>query len=55
MIWKKKIPGFKFLNGSCDPCGALNENPDYSCKYSLDIKGVKPGVSNVWKKLWGIN
>ena len=52
---EKKIPGFKFLNGSCDPCGALNENPDYSCKYSLDIKGVKPGVSNVWKKLWGIN
>lgn len=50
---EKKIPGFKFLNGSCDPCGALNENPDYSCKYSLDIKGVKPGISNVWKKLWG--
>jgi hypothetical protein len=52
---EKNIPGFKFLNGSCDPCGALNENPDYSCKYSLDIKGVKPGISNVWKKLWGIN
>lgn len=52
---EKNIPGFKFLNGSCDPCGALNENPNYSCKYSLDIKGVKPGVSNVWKKLWGIN
>lgn len=48
------IPGFKFLNGPCDPCKAVNySSPDYSCPYSLDIKGVAPGPSSVWKYLWG--
>jgi hypothetical protein len=32
---ESEIPGFKFLNGPCDPCGALNFPPDYTCKYKL--------------------
>ena len=51
---ESEIPGFKFLNGPCDPCKAVNfSSQDYSCAYSLDIKGVEPGASGVWKKLWG--
>jgi hypothetical protein len=26
---EKIIPGFSFLNGPCNPCGALNEKTDY--------------------------
>jgi hypothetical protein len=47
------IPGFKFLNSPCDPCKALNSTADYSCPYSLDVKGGRSGVSSVWKYLWG--
>ena len=51
---ESEIPGFKFLNGPCDPCKAVNfSSQDYSCPYNLDIKGVEPGASGVWKKLWG--
>ena len=50
---ESEIPGFKFLNGPCNPCKAVNSSPDYSCPYSLDIKRVEPGVSGVWKYLWG--
>jgi hypothetical protein len=50
---ESEIPGFKFLNGPCDPCKALNSFSDYSCPYSLDITGVRPGVSSVWNYLWG--
>ena len=35
---ESEIPGFKFLNGSCNPCKALNFPPDYSCKYTLDFE-----------------
>ena len=50
---ESEIPGFKFLNGPCDPCKAVNfSSQDYSCPYSLDIKCVEPGASGVWKKLW---
>lgn len=50
---ESEIPGFKFLNSPCNPCKALNSTPDYSCPYSLDVKGGSSGVSSVWKKLWG--
>ncbi len=50
---ESEIPGFKFLNGPCDPCKAMNSTPDYSCSYSLDAKGGSSGVSSVWKYLWG--
>ena len=50
---ESEIPGFKFLNGPCDPCKALNSTADYSCPYSLDVNGGRSGVSSVWNYLWG--
>jgi len=36
---ESEIPGFKFVNGPCNPCNALNfPSPDYSCKYTLDFE-----------------
>ena len=34
------IPGFSFVNGPCNPCGALNEKADYSCKFRLNVKNT---------------
>jgi len=48
-------PGFGSTfskGGKCNPCVALNDPPDYSCPFNLDIMSVKPGVSSVWKHLW---
>jgi hypothetical protein len=52
---EKIIPGFSFLNGPCNPCGAVNENPDYSCPFSLNVDNKPSVVSGVWQNLWGIN
>ena len=49
------IPGFKFLNGPCNPCGAINENADYSCPFKLPLKNKPPFISKVWQKLWNID
>jgi len=49
------IPGFKFLNGPCNPCGAINEKPDYSCPFQLKVKNKSPFISDVWQHLWNIN
>lgn len=49
------IPGFKFLNGKCNPCKAINENPDYSCPFKLTVKNQSPFISNIWQYLWNIN
>ena len=49
------IPGFKFLNGPCNPCGAINETPDYSCPFKLKVKNNSPFISDVWQYLWNIN
>ena len=49
------IPGFKFLNGPCNPCGAINESPDYSCPFQLKVKNKSPFISDVWQYLWNIN
>lgn len=49
------IPGFTFLNKPCNPCGAVAENPDYSCAYRLRVKDKPPFISNIWQYLWGIN
>jgi len=36
---ENEIPGFKFVNGPCNPCNAVNSSsPDYSCKYTLDFE-----------------
>lgn len=32
------IPGFSFINGPCNPCGALNEKADYSCRFRLNVQ-----------------
>jgi hypothetical protein len=52
---EKIIPGFTFLNEPCNPCGAVNENPDYSCPFRLKVKNKPLFVSGVWQTLWGIN
>jgi hypothetical protein len=51
---ESEIPGFTFIHEPCDPCKSLNSSPDYSCPFSLDIKKVTPGISNIWKYLWGV-
>jgi hypothetical protein len=49
------IPGFKFINKKkCNPCAALNQTPDYSCPFSLQLKDQSTHVSNVWKYLWDL-
>jgi hypothetical protein len=49
------IPGFKYLNGPCNPCGAINAKADYSCPFQLQVKDKSPFISNVWQYLWNIN
>jgi len=46
------IPGFKFINEPCNPCSALNESPNYTCKYELNVQNKPTGISNIWKYLW---
>lgn len=50
------IPGFKFVNGTCDPCSALNydnnTNERYSCPFELKIKKNKGPISSIWEYLW---
>ena len=48
------IPGFKFLNGPCNPCSSMDQPPNYSCPFSLDLKGQQPFISSVWQTLWNI-
>lgn len=50
----KVVNGFKFLGAECNPCVALNDPADYSCKFSLNT-GNGAEVSSVWQKLWGVN
>jgi hypothetical protein len=49
------IPGFQFVNGPCNPCGAINESPDYSCPFKLSVQNNPAFISNVWQYLWSIN
>ena len=49
------IPGFTFVNGPCNPCGAINETPDYSCPFKLSVENKPSFISNVWQYLWNIN
>lgn len=48
------VPGFTFVNGPCNPCVALNEKPDYSCPFKLKLQDYHPGMSDIWRLLWGI-
>jgi hypothetical protein len=49
----KEMPGFNFVNDSCDPCVALNTPSDFSCPFKLNVKG-NDQISDVWKKLWEV-
>jgi hypothetical protein len=49
------IPGFTFLNQPCNPCGAINETPDYSCPFKLEVKNKPPFVSDIFQYLWNIS
>lgn len=49
---EKIIPGFTFLNNPCNPCGAIADNPDYSCQYQLKVKNNPSVISSVWQYLW---
>ena len=42
------VPGFKFINGACDPCDALNQN--YTCPFK-----VTDQTSDVWSHVWGLD
>ena len=44
------IPGFKFMNGVCNPCAALNNPPDYTCPFTLRNEPT----SQIWKQLWNL-
>jgi hypothetical protein len=48
----KVIPGFTFINGPCNPCGAVNEIPDYSCPFKLKEKNKPTFINSVWQTLW---
>lgn len=51
---EKEVRGFSFLNKPCNPCGAINKNPDYSCPFKLNLKNQTSFISEVWQKLWGV-
>jgi hypothetical protein len=48
-----EVAGFSFVKGPCNPCAPLNDTPDYSCPFKLNVKG-NDEVSDVWKNLWSI-
>ena len=48
------IPGFTFVDKPCNPCGAINETPDYSCPFKLQVKNKPPFISDVWQYLWNV-
>jgi hypothetical protein len=47
----KEMPGFSFVKGPCNPCVALNSPSDFSCPFSLNVKGDN-SISETWKQLW---
>lgn len=50
----KEMPGFSFVNGSCNPCVALNSPGDFSCPFNLNIKEKGNDISDVWKQMWNL-
>jgi len=49
------VPGFSFINSTCNPCGGLKQMPDYSCPFNIKVKGRSEPISDVWKYIWNIN
>lgn len=64
----KEMPGFEFVKGPCNPCGPLENPPEYNCPFTLNIRGknnkgnYKGGdnnfsgkkISPIWEQLWGL-
>ena len=48
-----EMPGFSFIKDSCNPCVALNDVADFSCPFTLNIKGDNT-TSASWATLWGL-
>ena len=48
-----EMPGFSFVNSPCNPCSALNNTPDYTCPFKLNVNGNNE-TSDVWKGLWSM-
>lgn len=48
-----EVAGFSFVGSPCNPCAPLNDTPDYSCPFKLNVKGNNE-VSDVWKELWSM-
>jgi hypothetical protein len=46
----KLIPGFSFINESCNPCVAFDNSV---CKFKLNVNGDNT-VSEIWKKIWNL-
>jgi hypothetical protein len=46
-----QVKGFSFINGACNPCSAINENPDYNCPFKLNMPNGDD-VSPIWTDLW---
>jgi hypothetical protein len=67
---ESEIPGFKFINGPCNPCKVFDSPSNYSCPFELDIHekdnyknnknnknktgSIQTTISSVWKYLWNI-
>jgi hypothetical protein len=47
------IPGFSFINESCNPCKNLNINNDDKCSFKLNIEGDDT-TSEIWKRIWNL-
>jgi hypothetical protein len=47
----KTLAGFKFIDGTCNPC--VQDGKNY-CKFKLNI-GDGGEISSIWKYLWGLN
>uniref|UniRef100_A0A6C0F4U7 Uncharacterized protein n=1 Tax=viral metagenome TaxID=1070528 RepID=A0A6C0F4U7_9ZZZZ len=63
----KEMPGFEFVKGPCNPCGPLENPPEYNCPFTLNIRGKNKGnyrggdnnfsgkkISPIWEQLWGL-
>lgn len=48
----KVIPGFSFLNGSCNPCNAINSVPKYDCPFLIKTSSTDNSISPLWKYQW---
>ena len=49
----KEVTGFSFINNECNPCISLNDVPEYSCPFKIDV-GNGTEVSDIWKIMWGL-